>query len=239
MDECIPISFFPRNFNYYAGGHIHSRIEKNENGYGLFTYPGTTFGWNYNDLENTANGEERGFFIIDFDKEINGVEFVKTMSNDVKLFELDADGKTADDVKKMLEEIPDENNFENCVVLIKVKGVLASGKGSDINMQPMREKIYGKGAVNVFINRNALLSKEFDDIKIKADDRETMEERIFREHIRLCDSYSLTSLKGAQGVETAKAVLNATKDGKKDNETKNDYADRLAAKVAHILRVKM
>ncbi|MBI3412718.1 MAG: DNA repair exonuclease [Candidatus Aenigmarchaeota archaeon] len=234
-DECIPVSFFPRNFDYYAGGHIHSRTEKKENGYGLFVYPGTTFGWNYNDLENAANGEERGFFIVDFDSSVKNVEFVETMKNSVKLFEINADNKTTDDVRKMLDKICDDNSFENCITLIKIKGVLASGKSSDINTQPVRDKIYAKGAVNVFINRNALSSKEFDDIKIKADARETIEERIFREHSGMCAAYSLNTLKGDEGARSAKAVLDAAKEGKKENETKSDYADRIAAKIARIL----
>ncbi len=238
-DECIPMSFFPRNFDYYAGGHIHSRIEKNETGYGLFVYPGTTFGWNYNDLENTANGEQRGFFIVDFDTDVKTIEFVGTMENDVKLFDIDADSKTADHLKNMLEKTADENNFENCIALVKLKGVLSAGSQSEINMQPMRDKLYAKGAVNVFINRNALSSKEFSEIKLQADDRETVEERVFKEQIGMCAGYSLNSLKGGEGVATAKAVLNAMKDGKKDNETKTDYTDRVISKVSQIMKVKI
>lgn len=237
-EGCIPMSFFPQNFDYYAGGHIHSRMEKRD-GRGLFVYPGTTFGWNYNDLEATAKGEERGFLVVDFDEKIQKIEFVKTMVNDVKLFDVDADNKTADDVKKILEKVADENVFENCLVLLKVGGVLSTGKQSDINTQPIREKIYAKGAVNVFINRNALSSREFDDIQVKADDRSTVEERMFREQIGMCAGYSSTSLKSDDGVETARSVLNAMKDGKKDNETKTDYSDRVISKVSHIMRVKL
>ncbi|MBI2085475.1 MAG: DNA repair exonuclease [Candidatus Aenigmarchaeota archaeon] len=238
-DECIPMSFFPRGFNYYAGGHIHSRIEKNENGYGLFVYPGTTFGWNYNDLENTANGEQRGFLIVDFEDKIKNIEFVGTMSNDVKLFDINADGKTADHVKELLESVADGNNFQNSIALVKLKGAMSVGKQSEINTQPIREKMYSKGAVNVFINRNALSSKELDEIKLNADDRSVVEARVFKEQIGMCASYSTSALKGDEGVETAKDALNAMKEGKMENETKADYIDRIISKVSEILKVKI
>ncbi len=238
-EECIPMSFFPRGFNYYAGGHIHSRIEKNENGYGLFVYPGTTFGWNYNDLENTARGEQRGFLIVDFEDRIKNIEFIGTMSNDVKLFDINADGKTADRVKELLENVANENDFQNSIALIKIKGTMSVGKQSEINTQPVRENIYSKGAVNVFINRNALSSKEMDEIKLNADDRSVVEARVFKEQAGMCASYSSSPLKGDEGVETAKYVLNAMKDGKMENETKSDYTDRIISKVSEILKVKI
>jgi len=43
------VSYFPKGFDYYAGGHIHEKIEyKTENGW--IIYPGTLFGSNYWDL---------------------------------------------------------------------------------------------------------------------------------------------------------------------------------------------
>ncbi len=238
-DDCVPMSFFPKGFDYYAGGHIHGRKEKNEKGFGLFVYPGTTFGWNYNDLENAANGEQRGFFIVDFEDRVKKTEFVPTMDNGVKLFEMDADNKTADQINASLDKITDENEFENSITLIKIKGTLSAGKQSDINTQPIRDKIYSRGAANVFINRNALSSKEFEEIKIKADDRNTIEQRIFKEQIGLCAPYSSAFLKGDEGVETAKTVLESTKDGKRENETKTDYTDRVISKVSRALGVKI
>lgn len=238
-DESIPISFFPRGFDYYAGGHIHSRTEKNEKGYGLFAYPGTTFGWNYNDLENAAKGGDRGFFVVNFGKSVEKAEFVNTMANSVKLHEVDADGRTADEANAILERTALENDFGNDIVLVKIKGVLASGKSSDIDTQKIRDTIYSKGAVNVFINRNALSSREFNEIKIRADDRATTEERVFSEQSGMCAAYGSALLKGDNCTQTAKAVLDALKDGKKENETKGDYTDRLTRKAAHILKVEL
>ncbi len=37
--ETIPISFFPRGFDYYAGGHIHDRSENSLPGYEKVVFP--------------------------------------------------------------------------------------------------------------------------------------------------------------------------------------------------------
>ncbi|MFH0889712.1 MAG: DNA repair exonuclease [Candidatus Aenigmatarchaeota archaeon] len=237
-DECVPVSLFPCGFEYYAGGHIHKRIEKNEKGYGLFVYPGATFGWQYNDLESAANGEDRGFYIVSFGEKVEKTEFVKTMVNDVKLFEINADNKTADEVKAIIDDTIMKNEFFNSIALVKIKGTLANGKPSDIEMQTIREKIYSKGAVNVFINRNALASKEFVDVQLRTDNRTSVEENVFRERIGLCDSYSSEDLKGGKGVDTAKRMLDSIKENKKDNETKGDYTERIVSQASHILAVK-
>ncbi len=237
--DCIPLSVFPRGFGYYAGGHIHKRIEKNEKGYGMFVYPGATFGWQYNDLEDTANGEKRGFYIVDFDDSVEKLEFVNTMPNAVKLFEIDADKRTPEQVSALLDNAVNKNEFANCIVLIKVKGTLANGKPSDVNTQTIRDRINSKGAVNVFINRNALAAKEFDDVQLRADGRTAIEDNVFREHIGSCNSYSRNELKGDDGIDTAKMMLEALKENKKDNETKGDYTNRMISKASHALKVKI
>ncbi len=237
-EGCVPLSFFPMGFDYYAGGHIHSRIEKNEKGYGLFVYAGATFGWNYNDLENTANGEVRGFYVVDFGDKIENVEFIEIQQNTVNIFEVDADNKNAEDVKNELEKIAGENKFKDSIALIRIKGTLSTGKQSDVDIQPARDMIYSKGAVNVFINRNALVSKEFDEIKVRHDDRDTIEERIFREHAGSCAAYSMKPLTGEECITTSKAMLSSLREEKKDNETKNDYTERMVSKAANVLKVK-
>ncbi len=237
-EGCVPLSFFPRGFDYYAGGHIHSRIEKIEKGYGMFVYAGATFGWNYNDLENTAKGEVRGFYVVDFGNKTEKMEFVEIQQNAVKIFEVDADNKSAEGVKNELEKIAGENEFKGSITLIKIKGTLSTGKQSDVNIQPARDMIYSKGAANVFINRNALASKEFDEMKIRPDDRDVIEERIFREHAGSCAAYSLKTLTGEDCVMTSKAMLNSLKEDKKDNENKSDYTERMISKAADVLKVK-
>ena len=237
-DEGISLSQFPKGFDYYAGGHIHKQLEKNELG-GIFVYPGTLLGWQYNDLENAAKGDKRGFYIVEFENKINKIEFVDVLSNSVKLFEVDADKKNIETVKKDIDDIINENDLKDSITLLKIKGTLSSGKPSDINLQDIRQKMNSKGVVSVFINRNALLAKEFEEIKVIPSNRESIEETIFGEQIGMCSGYSTPGLKDKEGIATAKTLLNALKELQKENESKNDYQERTTSNAASILKVKI
>jgi len=61
MIESQPISFLPKHFNYYAGGHVHhpTLIEKED--YGTLTYPGALFPNNFAELEKYNTG---GYYLI-------------------------------------------------------------------------------------------------------------------------------------------------------------------------------
>ena len=60
----IPVSFFPKKFNYYAGGHIHQTSKINSEFHGQFVSPGALFGSNYKDLEKSLE-DPNGFFIYE------------------------------------------------------------------------------------------------------------------------------------------------------------------------------
>ena len=61
-----PLSLLPKNFNYYAGGHPHFVFQKQEDGYGLITYPGPLFPTNFKELEDLERG---GLYIVDVEKQ--------------------------------------------------------------------------------------------------------------------------------------------------------------------------
>ena len=42
--DTVPLSFFPKGFDYYGGGHLHRRIEHTFSNYGTMIYPGPLFG---------------------------------------------------------------------------------------------------------------------------------------------------------------------------------------------------
>ncbi len=68
--EGVPLSYFPKGFDYYAGGHVHEKLQHKTKDYGLIAYPGCLFGATFTDLEETAQGEKRGFYIVDFEDKI-------------------------------------------------------------------------------------------------------------------------------------------------------------------------
>lgn len=68
FDFELKLSDIPKNFNYYALGHIHSRISENF-GEGIIAYPGSTELWSVNELADLKK-KGKGFNLVDLDPEI-------------------------------------------------------------------------------------------------------------------------------------------------------------------------
>ncbi|MEK6845830.1 MAG: DNA repair exonuclease [Nanoarchaeota archaeon] len=62
--ESYPLSFLPKNFNYYAGGHVHYPARLDQPEYGILTYPGPLFPNNFSELEQLGKG---GFYVVSVD----------------------------------------------------------------------------------------------------------------------------------------------------------------------------
>ena len=84
--ESIPLSLLPKGFKYYGGGHLHRRIEhKYDDGKSMIIYPGPLFGSTFTDLEDTAEGEKRGFYIINYD---NDNETIRAKFIEIKIADI-------------------------------------------------------------------------------------------------------------------------------------------------------
>ena len=171
-----PLSLLPKNFNYYAGGHPHIVKDVSVEGYGTIAYPGPLFPNNFKELEELGNG---GFYIVDEGK----VEFEPIQIYNVSTIKVDAEHGSADDVRSKIMEQIKGKEFNDTIVTIRVNGVLESGKPTDINFKGIFEKLYEKSAYFVMKNTNALVAKEFEEIKIDAKDIEDVEEKLIKEHI--------------------------------------------------------
>ena len=60
--DSAPISLLPKNFEYYAGGHVHIIEKMDMPGYKNVVYPGPLFPNNFHELEELKGG---GFYIYD------------------------------------------------------------------------------------------------------------------------------------------------------------------------------
>lgn len=54
--ESQPLELLPKNFDYYAGGHVHYVFNKKEPGYGVIVYPGPLFPNSFSEFEKLENG---------------------------------------------------------------------------------------------------------------------------------------------------------------------------------------
>ena len=164
----MSLSLLPKNFDYYAAGHVHF-IKEINHGKGKLVYPGPLFPNNFKEIEELKHG---GFYIYD-----NGnLKYVPVKLKDVLCAEIDANGKSS---RKVEDEILNINGFEGKILLLRIAGVLKEGKSSDINFKVISEKF--KDSFVFLKNTTKLSSKEFLDLEVKEGEISDVEGDIIKE----------------------------------------------------------
>lgn len=227
--DSIPISNLPKGFDYYAGGHVHEKVLGKEYGYNV-AYPGTLFGADYRDLEVSARGQERGFFIVNFATKVENIEFIPVSTCGYELFEFDATSKNAAKVQEdLLRIVESKKNLDGKLVLFRVSGEMSGGKTSDIDFQRIKKLLKDNGALETQLNYQRLTSKEYAAVRVAGLGEEVhkIEERLFKENIGTV-RVSNPKLKSESGIKISRELLNVLKQAKKENETKGSYETRIA-----------
>jgi hypothetical protein len=121
--------------------------------------------------------------------------------------------------------------FINTIVTIRLFGTLEIGKPSDIDFREIIQTLYDKGAYFVMKNTNALVSKEFEEIKIDASTVEDVEEKLIKEHlgqikIDVSDEKALT-----------KDLIHMLSTSRQEGEKVADFEKRVKEEVGKILNV--
>jgi len=224
--DSIPASMLPPGFDYYAGGHLHKAVKGKDKGHPKINFPGPLFAGYPKDLELNAKDEKRGFFIVYFDDQVEKVERVNLDIGSYEFLEHDAEDKASDQVQKELKSKIDETQPENKIVLMKVKGRLASGKTSDIDFQSLTKRLYDMNALFVKINRSGLRSKEYEEIEVRGENAEEIEKKLFEESIGSLKPKN-EILQGKKGVNLSLDLLHTLGADQPSNETKKDYEERI------------
>lgn len=231
----IDIKQFPRHFNYYAGGHIHKRIcEDKLSEYGAISYSGPLFGGYPRDLEMSAKGEKRGFYIIEFDDEKGSIcsdlRFVELDLAKYLYLEFNADHKSSsklyDEIKAVIERKSNQGKIDGRIIVLKVKGELSGGKTSDVNFQEIRKNLKDAGALHVSVNYHGLVSREYTEIRVKGETVEEIEENLLLENMANI-TVPLKELKDSEGKELASRLLKVIRQNPKPNEKKGEYMGRI------------
>jgi hypothetical protein len=207
----------------------------------MIVYPGPLFGSTFTDLEDTAQGERRGFYIISYDndKETIRADFIETKIVDIIFNTINVNQNTVkqieDKISSMVEQMED---ITDKIVLIKVKGTMVSGKRSDINFSRFEETLSAKRALVSFINRNNLVSPETTQVKVFGTSIEEIEKKVIKERIasmkidpamtdEKVKNFIKSKLISEHGEFTANKLLLALKKEKIENETLDDFEKRL------------
>jgi len=243
--QSIPISLFPKGFDYYAGGHVHARILEEVRGYGRVAFPGPLFGHGFGDLEEMARGTKRGFFIVDFRDRVDDVSFVEVPLPGVAFEKVDAEGRTSIQLTKALERLGESLECADKIVLVKVSGRLSSGRSAEVPFDALRKRLEDKGAIIVRINRAGLTSAEALPSKLTGKTREEIEEGIMKEALA---GYSVDpsfdaklraemagKLAGEAGLRTGKKLLSSLAQEARENERKEEFRNRMVKEAKEAL----
>lgn len=233
--DSLPISLVPKGFDYYGGGHIHKRVEKKIDN-SLIIYPGPLFGSTFQDLEETAKGEKRGFYIISFDTQIFECKFIEIKVADILYKEIFSQKWSSEKLKDEITKNISELEVKNKIVLIKVKGKLF-GKRSNIDFGKFGLDISKRGAILSFININNLSTDETQSIVVQSSNKFDIEREIFHESIKNFQTESTLSIKvknqinskltGKPGENISISLLDILRNEKLENENTSTYDDRI------------
>jgi exonuclease SbcD len=233
--DSLPISLIPKGFDYYGGGHIHKRVEKKIDN-SVIIYPGPLFGSTFQDLEETAKGEKRGFYIISFDKQIFECKFIEIKVAEVLYKEIFSQKWSSEKLKDEITKNISGLEVKNKIVLIKVKGKLF-GKRSNIDFGKFSLDISKRGAILSFININNLSTDEARSIVVQSSNKFDIEREIFHESIKNFQTESTLSIKvknqinskltGKPGENISISLLDILRNEKLENENTSTYDDRI------------
>lgn len=227
--ESQPLSFLPKNFNYYAGGHIHHKTQVNQENYGAFTYPGALFPNNFAELEKYGKG---GYFLVEIKDGKQEIEWIELKVMEHIPINIDCSHKTPEVIAfDVLNGV--NKDLTNTLVTIRLKGKLDNGKISDIDFKKIFEQLYQQNAYFVMKNTAQLHSEEFEEIKIDTSSPEKIEEEIIKEHLQQIKMFDKET-----ELQLTKDLLQSLNTEKKEGETISDFQKRIQEDTNSLLELE-
>jgi DNA repair protein SbcD/Mre11 len=224
----VPIDKLPKDFDYYAAGHVHVRHYANH-GKGIVAFPNATFPTEFSELEKN----DGGFFIV----EVDDAKRMKMIRKEIKLFDvaslhISAEGKTPTETQKEIMSALEKLQLEKKALLIKISGTLKSGKPADIDMKAIINFALEKGAFTVKKSLSGLSSSEFEEIKVMENmSMDEIERKLVQEHI------SQMKMPGGREFDTIMSLMNVFKEEKGEDETVATYENKIRENAKKVLEL--
>lgn len=224
--KALPLSLLPRNFNYYAAGHVHVRHESEHSGAKII-FPGSTFPTEFTELEKFC----AGFYLVDTaastavpcDINLCGVALIR----------LDASNKTP---QQITEELGGKVPFDlkNKILLLRVDGII-DGKITDIDFQRITETAAERGAIAIKKNIAKLTSKELMAVTVDGNlGIAAIENKIVMNNIG--------KIKFPQSLgdeeDVIFSVMSVLNDEKQDGETISVFEERVRKNAKKVLAIE-
>ena len=228
--ESQPLELLPKNFDYYAGGHVHYVFNKKEPGYGVIVYPGPLFPNSFSELEKLENG---GFYIVEKTDNLK-LKYEPIVIYNVFSLSIDCNNKSPEQIRAELEERIKGREFINTIVTIRLAGTLDSGKPSDINIKEIFSKLYDSSAYFVMKNTSKLTTKELDKVKAKTSSVEDVEDLLIKESLGQIKVDNLNIEKEEKLTKQMMAILSKEK---QEGERVADFEKRIREEIEKIIKL--
>ncbi|MBI4360150.1 DNA repair exonuclease [Candidatus Micrarchaeota archaeon] len=223
--DAVPLSLFPKGFDYYAGGHVHERLLV-DFGSGKLAYPGPLFAADFRDLESLSK-QNHGFYVV----KLGGpTRFVCVDVGRVHHETVSVDGLTAQAAQEKAMAAAQKTPGAD-VALFEVKGTLSQGKPSEIAWNQVREALQRQSPI-AYVNKHQLQAREHHAVRVHAHDPQRIAENVFRES--LADRAVDDGWKGESGVKRSLQLLDALK-RENPGETKARWEEKIVDDAVGVL----
>ena len=156
--------------NYYALGHLHIDFQ-----YENFVYPGPIFPNNFQELEDLEHGR---FYIIDTELDTRN-QFRKIELKIKEVVSLDIKIENALlATEKIISEL-EKKDLDDKIVLLRLRGILETGKNSDIKFSQIEETAKRKNAYFLLRNTHELKTKEAE-LEFEIEETENIEDETIK-----------------------------------------------------------
>ena len=223
--DSAPVSLLPKGFDYYAGGHVHIVKEAELEGYKKIVYPGPLFPNNFREMEELGRG---GFFIVEDDN----ARYVPIQIYNTHKISIKCGNKSVEAVRQELLSEINKHEFINTIVLIRLEGILSSGKQSDLDFKEIFTMIYSKGAYFVMKNTSALASHELEEIKVNARHADDIEAALIQEHI---GQIKVKGMDTAKEEKLTKRLISLLENEKQEGERVYDFEARIIEDIDKVI----
>jgi DNA repair exonuclease SbcCD nuclease subunit len=224
--DSSPVSLLPKGFDYYAGGHVHEIIKKELPGYRNIIYPGPLFPNNFREIEKLKCG---GFYFYD-----NGILTYEPVEIfPVYSVEIACSNKTPEEIELELSKRSEKEDFSNAIITIRLSGRIKSGKPSDIRLGDIIRAFYEKNAYFVMKNTAALISEEFEEIKVKEETVDETEKALISEN---SGQVKVSGMDNEYEKQLVMELMSAFNSEKKEGETKTDFEKRVNEETDRVMQ---
>lgn len=229
MIESQPLSVFPKHFNYYAGGHIHTPTKLTQPNYPLVTYTGALFPNNFQELEEYSTG---GYYLLTVENNQTNIEYIPLNVINHISFNLNCTNKAPQIILYETLQHFQNQDLTNTLLTLKFHGTLTHGKVSDINFKEIIDKLYQQNAYMILKNTNKLVAEQFEEIKLSSQNPETIEQELINEHLQ---QFKLFDKSTEHHLITS--LIQTLNTSKREGETITDFHKRIETETQRILNI--